>query len=151
MKDLAAYGDVGNRLCWREFHSKKLVENRNSFLQTLATNPIYFYSLKSCVCHAPIEGVFIKCKRNSSWFRDCLGILVQLGEGKDLSFSDFALLLVLSPPSAIALWMCARAQLCSSSYERVLEHNLLMWLGSCARCMLEHMLLLNCTRVLIVV
>lgn len=115
MKDLAVYGDAENRLCWREFHSKKLLENKNSFLQTLATNHIDFYSLKSCMCHAPIKGVFIKYKRNSSWYHGCLGILAQLGEGKDLSFSGFALLPVLLPPSALER-NCARALMegCSS-------------------------------------
>jgi hypothetical protein len=49
MKDLAAHGDAENHLCWRELHSEKLLENKNSFLQTLATNLIDFYSLKSCV------------------------------------------------------------------------------------------------------
>jgi hypothetical protein len=66
MKDLATHEDARNHLCWREFHSKKLLENKNSFLQNLATNPIDFYSLKTCVSNAPIEDVFIEYKRNPS-------------------------------------------------------------------------------------
>jgi hypothetical protein len=60
MEDLVAHGDAGNCICCREFHSKKLFENKNSFLQTLATNPIDSYSLKSCISNAPIEGEFIE-------------------------------------------------------------------------------------------
>jgi hypothetical protein len=125
----------GNRFCWREFHSKKLLENKNYFLQTLATNPIDFYYLKSWV--SPIECVFIEYMRNPSWFRGCLEILVEVGKGKDLSFFGFALLPVLPPPSAS-----------SSSYGRAIKHNLLVWLGSCAWCMLESLLFLACTRAL---
>jgi len=107
MKDLASHGDAENRLCWREFHSKKLLENKNSFVQTLATNPIDFYSLKCCVYDASIEGVFIEYNRNPSWFHGCLGILVQVGEGKDLYFSGFTLLPVLPPSIALETFGCA--------------------------------------------
>lgn len=58
MKDLVSHEDARNHLCCREFHSKKPLENKNSFLQSLATNPIDFYSLKSCVSNAQIKGVF---------------------------------------------------------------------------------------------
>jgi hypothetical protein len=44
---------------------QEAAKNKNSFLQTLATNPIDFYSLKNYVSNAPIEGVFIEYKRNS--------------------------------------------------------------------------------------
>jgi hypothetical protein len=45
---------------------KNLQENKNYFLETLATNHIDFYFLKSRVSNAPIEGVFIEYKRNPS-------------------------------------------------------------------------------------
>jgi hypothetical protein len=51
----------------------------------------------------PIECVFIEYKRNHSLIRGLLGLLVQVGEGKDLDFSGFALLSIMPPPHALEL------------------------------------------------
>jgi hypothetical protein len=40
MEDLAAHGDAGDHLCWREIHPKLLLENIHLFSKTLTSNHI---------------------------------------------------------------------------------------------------------------
>jgi len=62
------------------------------FSLKLATNPIDFYSLLWHTLKARIKGLFIEYKSNPSPICGLLGLLVQVGEVKLLSFSDFAFL-----------------------------------------------------------
>jgi len=62
------------------------------FSLKLAINPIDFYFLLWHTLKARIKGLFIEYKSNPSPICGLLGLLVQVGEVKLLSFSDFAFL-----------------------------------------------------------
>jgi hypothetical protein len=64
MDELVAHGVVGNSLCQREIHPKKLLELWSTFLLNVATNPIDFFYVMWLTLKAQIRGLSIEYKSN---------------------------------------------------------------------------------------
>jgi hypothetical protein len=104
------------------------------FSLKLATNPIDFYCLLWHTLKARIKDLFIEYKSNLSPIRDLLGLLVQVGEVKLHSFSDFAFMSesavrLRSIPFRSALELRLSSSLSWGALELILRCAYAWWFG----------------------